>query len=694
MSLKQLGLKWKIAGAVVAVCAVGFAAVIGLVTWIAVDAAKRNADTMAQEIAARYAAEVQSDLSVAMDAARNLAHAFEGMKVAGQAGRQAFDRVLANVLEQNPQLLGTWTVWAPNALDGQDSFYADKAGHDATGRYIPYWHRDDKGGIVREPLLDYETPGIGDYYLLARDSGNETVLDPYSYEVNGKATQMTTLAAPIRVDGKIVGVAGVDIALSSLDEMVREIRPYGTGTVGVLGNGGSYAAHGTEGLTGKPLGEGDGFAGVDGVLEAVQSGQPLQTVVAIGGEEMLSVLAPIEIGKTTTPWSLVVTVPLESALADANRLRDIALVVGAASILFGALCAWLFGSSLARPVIAMAEAMRRLVQGDHAVEVPALDREDEIGQMAKSVQVFKDNAVEMERLKAEQAEAERRAADEKKRLMNELADGFETSVGGIVEKVTASANEMQSTAQTLTATAEETSRQSTAVAAASEQASTNVQTVASAAEELSSSIAEISRQVAQSAEIAGQAVADAERSNRQVQGLAEAAQRIGEVVQLITDIASQTNLLALNATIEAARAGEAGKGFAVVASEVKNLANETAKATDEITGQIAGIQQATRDAVDAIQAIGETIGRINEIATTIASAVEEQGAATQEIARNVQQAAAGTQEVSSNIAGVTQAAGDTGAAASQMLAASGELARQGDVLSGEVGKFLQAVRAA
>ncbi len=520
------------------------------------------------------------------------------------------------------------------------------------------------------------------------------MLDPYSYEVNGKATQMTTLAAPIRVDGKIVGVAGVDIALSSLDEMVREIRPYGTGTVGVLGNGGSYAAHGTEGLTGKPLGEGDGFAGVDGVLEAVQSGQPLHTIVEIGGEEMLSVLAPIRIGKTVTPWSLVVTVPLESALADANRLRDIALVVGAASILFGALCAWLFGSSLARPVIAMAEAMRRLVQGDHAVEVPALDREDEIGQMAKSVQVFKDNAVEMERLKAEQAEAERRAADEKKRLMNELADGFETSVGGIVEKVTASANEMQSTAQTLTATAEETSRQSTAVAAASEQASTNVQTVASAAEELSSSIAEISRQVAQSAEIAGQAVADAERSNRQVQGLAEAAQRIGEVVQLITDIASQTNLLALNATIEAARAGEAGKGFAVVASEVKNLANETAKATDEITGQIAGIQQATRDAVDAIQAIGETIGRINEIATTIASAVEEQGAATQEIARNVQQAAAGTQEVSSNIAGVTQAAGDTGAAASQMLAASGELARQGDVLSGEVGKFLQAVRAA
>ena len=200
--------------------------------------------------------------------------------------------------------------------------------------------------------------------------------------------------------------------------------------------------------------------------------------------------------------------------------------------------------------------------------------------------------------------------------------------------------------------------------------------------------------MSQSAEIAGKAVTDAERTNVQVQGLAEAAQKIGEVVQLITDIASQTNLLALNATIEAARAGDAGKGFAVVASEVKNLANETAKATEEITAQIGAIQQATQDAVVAIQTISGTIGQINEIATTIASAVEEQGAATQEIARNVQQAAAGTQEVSSNIAGVTQAAGETGSAAGQMLSASGELSHQGEALRGEVDRFLATIRAA
>jgi methyl-accepting chemotaxis protein len=261
-------------------------------------------------------------------------------------------------------------------------------------------------------------------------------------------------------------------------------------------------------------------------------------------------------------------------------------------------------------------------------------------------------------------------------------------VAEVVKSVAAASNELKSTAESMSATAEETSRQATTVAAASEQATTNVQTVASAAEELSSSIAEISRQVAESASIAGQAVDEAGRTNATVQSLAEAAQKIGQVVELINDIASQTNLLALNATIEAARAGEAGKGFAVVASEVKNLANQTAKATEEIAAQINEMQTTTNGAVGAIQGISGTIGRISEIATSIASAVEEQGAATQEIARNVQQAAAGTQDVSANIGGVTQAAGETGAGASQVLSAADELSRQSAQLQTEIDQFL------
>jgi methyl-accepting chemotaxis protein len=279
---------------------------------------------------------------------------------------------------------------------------------------------------------------------------------------------------------------------------------------------------------------------------------------------------------------------------------------------------------------------------------------------------------EAERQKAAEAAEQQRLAEERAERMEALIQDFDAKVSQALETVAGAANQMQHTSQSMGATAEETSSQSTVVAAAAEQASANVQTVAAAAEELASSVAEIGRQVEQSTKMAESAVAEANHTNETVRGLAEEAQKIGDVVDLIADIAGQTNLLALNATIEAARAGDAGKGFAVVASEVKNLANQTAKATQDIADQIGSIQGSTEEAVKAIKGIGDTIGGINDIATSIASAVEEQGAATGEISRNVQEAAQGTQEVSSNIVGVTQAAAETGTAASQVLTAADE----------------------
>ncbi|SOD94529.1 methyl-accepting chemotaxis protein [Caenispirillum bisanense] len=364
-----------------------------------------------------------------------------------------------------------------------------------------------------------------------------------------------------------------------------------------------------------------------------------------------------------------------------------------ASLVLGGAAAFLIGRSIAGPVTAMTAAMRRLAAGELTVEVPADGNKDEIGEMAAAVRIFRDNAREVERLQSEQAETRRREEENRRRAMLGMADELEESVAGAIGAITTSASQMQSTAEAMSATAHDTNRQAATVATATMQASSNVETVAAAAEELSASISEISRQVTQSAAIARSAVGQAAQANDQVAGLLEATRRIGEVVSMITDIAEQTNLLALNATIEAARAGESGKGFAVVANEVKNLANQTGRATEEIGQQIAAVQAATQSAVDAIKGVTGTIDQINEIASAIASAVEEQGAATQEIARNTQEAARGTHEVSSTIGGVTQAAGETGEAAGQVLQSATQLHSRAEELQSAVDRFLKRVRA-
>ncbi len=391
---------------------------------------------------------------------------------------------------------------------------------------------------------------------------------------------------------------------------------------------------------------------------------------------------------------------IEGAAADANKraetisnfahLAMIAALLIAISV--GVAITGFMWRSLAQPLIQLAGVIRHLAQGDSDVVISETTRKDEIGDMMRATIIFRDNAVDSKRLQLEQEDQKRRAEEAQRIAMNEMADAFDASVGGVIETVSSAATELNTSARMMAEVSEKTSSQASGAVAASEQATANVQTVAAASDELSQSISEISQQISRASEISKQAVSQVSQTSEQMAALAMTADKIGEVIKMISDIAEQTNLLALNATIESARAGEAGKGFAVVANEVKSLANETAKATEEIVQQVEEIQSATKQAVISMDGIGKVIGELDETSVVISTAVEEQGATTREIARNVEEAATGTAEVTDNVTGVTQSTQEVDTASSQVLSAASKLSEQSDLLKGEVSKFIDQVR--
>jgi methyl-accepting chemotaxis protein len=401
------------------------------------------------------------------------------------------------------------------------------------------------------------------------------------------------------------------------------------------------------------------------------------------------------VAKLYKPWGYIIVTGVYNDDLSAE-LRSTVISTGALTtvlvVVLGGLAIWI-GRGIIRPIKSLVADTGRLAEGDTSVEFKAAQRHDEVGMVGRAIAKFRNTVAEMERMRGEQAERDRNAAANRKAEMHKLALDFQNAVGEIIESVASAANQLEGAATTLTQTAESTQQLSTVVAGASEEASSNVQSVAAATEELSSSVNEISRQVHESNRIANEAVEQAQQTDVRIGELSQAAGRIGEVVRLITAIAEQTNLLALNATIEAARAGEAGRGFAVVAAEVKNLANQTAKATDQISAQIAGMQSATQISVTAIKEVGSTISRISQIATATSSAVEEQGAATQEISRNVQLAAAGTTQVASNIVEVSRGASETGSASGQVLASARALASDSNHLKQRVENFVASIEA-
>ena len=430
--------------------------------------------------------------------------------------------------------------------------------------------------------------------------------------------------------------------------------------------------------------------------EAVTAAQTKQTgftrIDSLTGQDSFAAYNFVDIFGTT--WAVVAKIDYDEAEAPVMALLMMFLIVGALVAVAAAVIGLLVARSIAKPLSDMTSAMGELANKVWSTQIPGLTRTDEIGEMAKAVEVFKDQGQEAERLQSEEAAREARAAEEKRAAMNQLANDFESSVGEVVEAVAATAQDLKDTAQGVSAIAEETTAQSANVASAAEESSVNVQTVSSATEEMSASISEMQQQVMRSRDVSERAAQSVEDAAGQVTGLSDAADQIGDVLALIQDIAEQTNLLALNATIEAARAGEAGKGFAVVASEVKSLATQTQKATEQIRQQIEGVQSESKTAVGAIGGIREVIAQVTEISQSIAAAIEQQTAATSEIARNAQQAAAGTHEVSSSVQGVSEASQQASAASTELLASSNSLAEQGEALRERMKSFIEKVRAA
>ncbi len=663
----------------------GFACAGGYAGWSSFHQATEDAERTVQAVVDGTARQVTNYIQPAIDVAETTARAVEGARQAG-VPRTALAELGSSVIHANQRFVGVTIAFEPNGYDGRDAeFIGQKPQQDEQGRYVPYYFNKADGTVGIEPLIMTVEAGIEGWYLAPLKNGRTTLVPPYIYPVEGKDVLMSTVSVPIMGDGKGIGIATVDFDMTKLQQALAEIKPLGAGDVMLVSDVGTWASNADSKSLGQPVADGDpvkAWLGAQGPIEASDDAGYRYFVT------------PVVFHGPAETWKLVVRVPEAAIVGPAIRSAQVNAAVIVAILLGGVALFWWMGGAMARPIVGLASLTRAIANGELDREVSGVERKDELGDLSRAVAVLRDGQVERRRLAEQQEEGKRNAEAERKRVMLDLANRLDANVKRVLGSVEMSMKGLQDDAQSMNRLAVESSQQVVAVSSATQQASANVQTVAASSEELSASIAEISGQVAKSTTVAHDAVSEIDQANATMSELVDSSQKIGAVIRLINDIAEQTNLLALNATIEAARAGEAGKGFAVVASEVKNLANQTSKATEEITGQISTMRSATDEVAKAMGNVTTTIQQVNEISSSIAAAVEEQSAATREISANAQQAAAGTHQVSDSIGAVADAATQTGAAANRVLGATETLAAETAALAHEVEEFIAQIRSA
>jgi methyl-accepting chemotaxis protein len=694
-----IGIRGKIVLASALIAVIGVASVAVWLTWVAADGLTATAKQGLATAAHQEAEHVNVEFARAITAARALARTTLAVRAAKNPDRTTFESILKSEIEPEQQWFGIWGTFEPNAFDGKDAEFAgDKAPVTAVksnGRYVPYVYRTDDG-LAFDKSYDFDTSKNPlDYYNVPMKSGKLHVTDPapwnFGTEEKPNWIGLVSFCVPVIENGTTLGVTGVDFKTDQLLEYFNKLRPMGEGRAALIDSVGNWATSPNKDLVGKPV--------TDDFYKNHKD-SALKGEVEIGNEptnliegESFSVLVPVYFEDSPQVWTLIVTVPRSVIMGRVDDMINLSVLIGVGVLVVCLLIAWGVGSSTARPVRRMAQVMKELASGKLDVAVPATERRDEIGEMAKTVETFKQGLVENQRLQAEQLELQQRASEDRKKARNELALSFEAEVSKSIGEMATTTQQMARSADAMSGTAQDNVQRSGAVEHTAGQVSDNVQSVAAAVEELAASIREISQQVNSSSSVANSAADRARGAVERVNALVSTAEQIGSVITLINDIASQTNLLALNATIEAARAGEAGKGFAVVASEVKNLAMQTAKATEEISTQVQAIQHSTGTAAAEISEIAKTIEQINQIGGTVAAAVTEQEAATGEISRAVTQAATGTSELRGNIQTVAESARRSGQTASDMANAVSLVGQRCDELQVRVGEFLKRVRA-
>ncbi len=664
-------------GAAVTAALIGF---LGVTGWRTADRVRADVTQLAIKEAQVAANQVGIQLTEAVSAGTAMTAAATGLLEAGSARRTDLVSVARATALRYPNLYGAWMADTVDRTVG--TMLPGTEAVNPKGVFTPYWTKNASGG------LDFSTfafDGSEQWYRGPIASGQSLVTEPY---LTKRGDLVTSITAPVTLGGRIVAIGGVDIKLDMLPTMLGALHPFGSGRVMLLSQGGKWLSPPTKGLEMKPY---DGI-GASEVTQALADGR--WRALPGGPDGALRLIYPFSAPGMNTTWAMVMDVPAQ-VIAQPIYAQLAETATGGLVVLLVVLVT-IYGTTkllIDRPLTRSVRTIEALVDRRYDTVIADRDRTDEIGAIAKALEIFRDKSRQAELL-AEAQEAQQRNQLARAETIRSHSQAFDGKVSTLTEAVLKLVGDLDTASTTLKGGADATTLRSTSVAAASEQASANVGAVASAAEQLLASVQEIGRQITLSTEVAASAVVQAQDAKGKVDALAGVAGRISEVIKLINSIAAQTNLLALNATIEAARAGPAGKGFAVVAAEVKELANQTSRATDEIAVQIAAVQSGTGDAVQIIQDIFGTIERMSAISLSIREATDQQGLAMHEVARNIQEASMGTLEVSENISAVSRSASQTGETAGVVSSAAMVLQGKSNELRGEVLSFLSNIRLA